>query len=67
MSNPEKRCWNCQARPSEKILYQDGLTQWLCGACVREIDFVITQGKEHTLLGDNSPLAGEDDKRTFCA
>lgn len=67
MSNPEKRCWSCQARPSEKILYQDGGLHWLCGACVREIDLMITQRKKQVILGDNFPLAGEDDKRTFCA
>ena len=52
MSTPGVACWNCQVRPLERRLYQDGPTHWLCGPCREEIDLMTTIGQHSVHRND---------------
>ena len=47
----EPHCWNCLTPASEIPLLREG-PNWICGPCQKEIDDLITTGKDWSHLTD---------------
>ena len=52
MSTPQPFCWNCLAPASQRKLKDAGSGNHICVSCEREIDALITHGKDWAHVND---------------